>query len=316
MLDRIPVARFLLAAILLCCGANSTRESRCFGGEDDILAQLERAATQATADTYELKYKMRAGSTLRYRVEHLASVETTIGGNTQEQKSRSISTKAWKFLELDPTSGLRFEHVIEDVDMWQTSTGRQDVTYNSRQDRQPPAEYEHVAESLGKPLATVTMDVHGKVLDRDVAAKHPDWGFGGLVMPLPEGKVAIGHTWTVPHLIHARREDRTVQQIKTRLRYRLERVQTGVATISIKSEVLTPISDQRIKSQIVQQLSNGEIKFDIDAGHVLSKQLDWDETVIGFNGNDSNMKYLARFTETLLKPDEVARHQELTDDVK
>ncbi len=56
-----------------------------------------------------------------------------------------------------------------------------------------------------------------------------------------------------------------------------------------------------MKSQLIQQLSRGEIKFDIDAGRVISKRLDWDENVIGFSGADSNMKYLARFTETLVQ---------------
>ncbi|MEL7266192.1 MAG: hypothetical protein AAFP69_15465, partial [Planctomycetota bacterium] len=50
-------------------------------------------------------------------------------------------------------------------------------------------------------------------------------------------------------------------------------------------------------SQLVQQLSNGTIKFDLDAGHVLSRQLDWDETVVGFQGANSMMEYQARLTE-------------------
>lgn len=44
-------------------------------------------------------------------------------------------------------------------------------------------------------------------------------------------------------------------------------------------------------AQVVQQLSNGIIRFDIDNGHMLSKQLDWDETVIGFQGANSLMEY-------------------------
>ena len=44
----------------------------------------------------------------------------------------------------------------------------------------------------------------------------------------------------------------------------------------------------------------------------MSKQLDWDETVIGFNGAASNMKYLARFTEKLL-PEAVKTAKKDTD---
>ncbi len=65
--------------------------------------------------------------------------------------------------------------------------------------------------------------------------------------------------------------------------------------------MLTPIDEESIKAQLVQQLSNGTIRFDVDAGRVLSKQLDWDETVVGFQGANSLMEYRARLTETLVK---------------
>ena len=63
-----------------------------------------------------------------------------------------------------------------------------------------------------------------------------------------------------------------------------------------------------MKAQLVQQLTEGTIKFDIDAGRILAKQIDWDETVVGFNGSDSMMKYLARFTEELSKDEDLSRY--------
>ena len=80
-----------------------------------------------------------------------------------------------------------------------------------------------------------------------------------------------------------------------------------MATISVKTEVVTPVNDPQIKSQLVQQLTNGEVKFDMDAGRVVSRAIDWDETVVGFSGDDSLMKYLARFTEDLLPAEGVAQ---------
>ncbi len=297
MLQRFPL---LLMVSLVLLTAPSSR------AEEDVLEQLDQATSRLTAEKYELKYRFVAGETIRYQVEHLATVDTRISGNSQEQKSRSISTKAWKVEDVDPEEGIKFVHLVEDVDMWSKVSGRQEVRYNSREDQTPPDEYSHVAKSLNVPLATVTIDAHGNILKRESQADHPDLGFGGLVMPLPKGEVPIGHSWAVPHTLKVRQRDGRVKEIKTRLRYRLEKVQTGVATISVRTQVLTPVNDPRLKSQMIQQESNGEIKFDVDAGRIISKRLDWDANVIGFNGADSNMKYLARFTEELMKP-EVAR---------
>ena len=40
-----------------------------------------------------------------------------------------------------------------------------------------------------------------------------------------------------------------------------------------------------------------EIKFVVDAGRLIHKQMDLDESVHGFSGPESHMQYLARFTE-------------------
>ncbi len=268
---------------------------------ENVAAELEKATAELATETYQLRYKFVAGETIRYQVEHLATVDTRIAGNSQKTKSRSVSTKAWKVTEA--TDGtFKFVHAVEDVDMWQKVSGRQEVRYNSRTDADPPAEYQHVAKSIGEPLAVVTIDGTGRIVARENKANHPALGFGGLVLPLPEGSIKLGQTWVVNDKLKIRERDGRFKVVSTRLRYRLEKVQTGVATISVRTQVLTPINDARLESQLIQQLSHGHIKFDVDAGRVISKQLDWDEQVIGFNGPNSNMKYLARFTESLVPP--------------
>ncbi|MCC6511489.1 MAG: hypothetical protein IT423_20485 [Pirellulaceae bacterium] len=50
----------------------------------------------------------------------------------------------------------------------------------------------------------------------------------------------------------------------------------------------------------MQQMSRGTIKFDMDKGRLISKQLDWDDEVVGFRGAETALKYSARFTEESL----------------
>jgi hypothetical protein len=191
--------------------------------------------------------------------------------------------------------------------MWQQISGRPEVRYNSQTDATPPPEYVHAAQMVGTPIATVRIAPWGSVLHRDDHPSQANIGLGDIAMPLPEQPVEIGATWYLPNEIRVRREDGQIRRIKTRLVYQLASVKTGVATISVKTEVLTPVNDPKIQSQLVQQLTNGEVKFDMDTGRILSRQVDWDETVVGFSGDDSLMKYLARFTEELLPAETTAR---------
>ena len=74
-----------------------------------------------------------------------------------------------------------------------------------------------------------------------------------------------------------------------------------MASISIRSEPLTPLTEPEVEAQVLQQMSNGQIRFDLDSGRLISKNLTWDKTVVGFSGAGSVMDYSARFDEVVEK---------------
>jgi hypothetical protein len=120
-------------------------------------------------------------------------------------------------------------------------------------------------------------------------------------MPLPPQAVGVGDRWHAPNEIMVRMPEGEVKRIAIRKQYTIKSISTGVAKIEVDTQVLTPVDDPKVKSQLMQQLTRGEIQFDIDGGRVLSSQIDWDERVIGFSGAESAMKYLARLTEQIKK---------------
>ena len=77
-------------------------------------------------------------------------------------------------------------------------------------------------------------------------------------------------------------------------------MKTGVATIRVATEILTPVTDPAIESQLVQREATGWVRFDIDAGRVLGQQLDIDKHVVGFRGDASSIHYVNRFSEHLV----------------
>ena len=122
-----------------------------------------------------------------------------------------------------------------------------------------------------------------------------------MTMPLADHPVAIGESWSSPMEIDVILKDgMTVKKIQTRQVFTLDKVIDDVATITIDSQILTPIHDPAIEAQLIQRLSKGEARFDITAGRILGQQLDLDRHVVGFSGPASSMHYLTRFTEQLL----------------
>ena len=268
----------------------------------DPIEASQKATDDAAESTFLLRYKFNAGERLRWKVSHLVTVKTKIQGTNQKAEMRSYSTKAWQVTSVNPDGEATFSHVVENIDMWQKVSGRKEVHYNSTQDNKPPPEYDNAAQSVGVPLATITLKPTGEIIERADNDRHKKDGFGGgqVTIPLAEQPVKIGDKWSVPYMIPVRNNEGTQINIKSQQVFSLEKVVAGLATVSVRTELLTPIKDPRIQAQLVQRLLNGMVKFDINDGRVIRQRMDLDELVLAFNGADSSMNYRARFTEELL----------------
>ena len=252
------------------------------------------------ATKYDLKYKFKSGEVVRSEVVHKATVETTIKGTSQTAETRTTSVKLWKVGDVKPDGSVTFTHSVESIDMWQKMQGRQEQRYNSKSDKKPPQGYETVAKQVGVPLTVVSMDTRGKVSKRQEMLKQPNANPTQITLPLPEEPVEIGHTWNTPSSVTLQSAGGAVKQVDLREVYTLKGVSAGVASIEVETEILTPISDPALEAQMIQRMTSGTVKFDIDAGRVISQVTDLDRRVIGFSGPASSMHYLTRVEEKLL----------------
>ena len=275
------------------------------GEPQDLAQQLDKATTAAitaaeATKEYRLAYRMTAGQNIRSRVVHLVSMDTKIEGEFESLKSRSVSTRVFQISNVDDQGNMTFVHLVEDAELWQKVTGHDEVRYDSKRNEVVPENYIKVAEAIGKPLATITVSPAGSVVRRDDAVSQFNPGIGMLLPQLPAKSVKIGQRWFSMEKVRVRLKNGRVQAIQIRKQYKLEHVKNGLATISVRTQVLTPVSDPKIQSQLMQRLQHGTIKFDLDAGRIYSSKMELDERVIGFRGAASMIHYLSRMTETQL----------------
>ena len=276
--------RFVLAALATC-----------------FLTTSATSISAQESDAYLLRYKLRKGEQVRYRVTHVAKTKTRVKGSEGVSQVHTVSDRHWDVQETTASGESTFDHIIDSVSMTQQQDDQEELRWDSNSDEEAPEAFAKVALSIGETLTTLTINPQGKEIRRkDNGANKSDLGMGSLTLSLPEKALKVGEKWNVSREIKTRTEDGLVKPIKIREVYTLEKVQTGVATLAIKSQPLTPILEESVRAQVVQHLSNGTIKFDIDQGRMISKQLDWDETVVGFQGPNSMMEYRARMTEELV----------------
>ncbi|MBN1589482.1 MAG: hypothetical protein JW888_08200 [Pirellulales bacterium] len=264
------------------------------------------------APKYTLRYQFHPGEVLRWNVVHRQRVRTTYGGWTQTTDSVTRSTKCWHVTAVDEEGNAVFESMVEDavfenrmetIGKDKKKPKREKVRYDSRKDEKPPRAFEASARRVGKPLARIKLDSRGVTLKRTplfpesapVATENPE-----LTIPLPDEPIAVGESWRRPHKAMLRLENGTTKTILTQQVFTLVSVKTGIATIEVVTQILTPVHNPEVEAKLIEQFSRSTIRFDVDAGRVLWQQRDLDHRVVGFRGPESCLHYLTRSAEKLL----------------
>ncbi len=262
--------------------------------------ELTETPSTLGGEEYLFRYKFEPGMVITSEVTHLAKTDTKIDSTEENSHSRTVSQKTWEVSKVE-NGEMTFEYKILEIDMSQRIGAGQEIRYSSKSGDEPAVQFQRAAESVGKVISTVTIDEQGMIIARSDESNPPNLGMGDITLPVPKNPIAVGATWAVPRELRIGREDGSIKTVRFRELFRFDKVSAGVATIAVRSEMLTVISEPKEEAQVLQQLSNGTIKFDIDAGRMISKELGWDKVVVGFSGAGSVQDYSARLDEHVTK---------------
>ena len=249
---------------------------------------------------FRLQYKMQKGQTLRWDVEQIATTDASIAGFDEKSSLRTRSVIAWKVLSVDDKGNITIQDQLESAVEWQKTGEADPISYDSSKDEEVHEKFQATAEKIGKPIATTTIEPSGKIVQRENHIQTMEFGMGKFTLQMPEEPLAIGAQWNIPEELQTRKRDHTIKIVKTRMLYTLRKVENGVATVSFRREVLTPIEDPNVRSQIQQKLNQGSLLFDITKGCITKKTVQWDEKVQGFEGDDSYLHYVGNYSMNLL----------------
>jgi hypothetical protein len=259
------------------------------------------ADESAAPEKFTLRYKFHPGETLRWNVVYRNRVTSAVSQTTKTAETTTTSVKAWRVKDVKADGTATFEHLVESLDMRHHLSGCDEMHYNSQTDKQPPQGFTDVAGAVGQTLSVVTIDPCGKIIKRErKPVKGSSQTDGELAIPLPSEPVPVGYTWSEPREVPVNGNNGGTLRVKTVQKFTLRSVKTGVATIDVVTQILTPIHDPAIESQLIASAAGGSVRLDIDAGRILGQQMDLDKHVVGFRGEASSVHYQTRFTEELL----------------
>jgi hypothetical protein len=181
--------------------------------------------------------------------------------------------------------------------------GGVDSVYNSEIPDKVPTEFESVHTSIGKPQK-FRLSPLGKILPIPGETKAVEQV--ELLIELPEQPIAVGSIWKerFEASVHVNRESMLMRQIKMERRFELVSVENGIATITLNTVCLSPINDPFQESQIIQRKTKGVIRFDIEKGFLVDRQLQVVEKVVGQDGPGSALTVRSMRVDQLIGLDQ------------
>jgi hypothetical protein len=269
----------------------------------NIATAAEKTSTQR-GKKYALQYKFNMGEILRYRVEHSTNIRSTIEETTQQAESKSESIKAWKVTDVLPNGEMEFVHVVESVKMSNSVPNRGVKEFDSESGKAPPQGFEQAAQAVGVPLSLIRISPDGKIVARE--EKHPQPQTRKdmpITLQLSDKPVAVGGKWDNTYDVSVERKSGGTLKVRTRRVCTLKQVKSGIATITVAYQILTPVS-AFIESQLVERVTKGTVRFDIEKGRVVSQKYSGNRRILGFAGGTSSMHFRSRLEERLIKADE------------
>ncbi|MEQ8838538.1 MAG: hypothetical protein RID07_17165, partial [Lacipirellulaceae bacterium] len=196
---------------------------------------------------------------------------------------------------------IEFMHVVESIKMTNRQPQKGVAKYDSTKDKNPPAIFQQAASAVGVPLTLVRIKPSGEIVQRE--EKHPQPKVTEdmpITLQLPKKPIAVGGKWDRDYQFTMERKNGGKMKVQTRRLCKLVSVKSGVATIEVTYQVLTPI-EPYIESLLLERMTKGKVRFDIARGRVISQNHEVDRRVLGFAGKTSSMHYVSRLEERLIK---------------
>lgn len=273
--------------------------------------------TVAASGTYDLRYQFSEDQELHYRINDRRQIEVQVGEADDTVRHTSNTLRRHLVKHVGEDGSATIELTILRVRM-SAESGQDVIEFDSAVDAPPPVEFRGIQATIGQPLGLLTISPRGVVSDTQLlirtqnedefAAAQRDF-----VPILPESPVAVGETWRDPFEVEVvvSEDQLTAEQpLKKRIRlervYSLESVQDGIATIAVRTVVLSPIQDGFQQGQLIQRTTNGTVQFDIRNGQLVDRTVTIDNEVVGFRGSQTKLTVEGSHQDVLVPETELA----------
>lgn len=323
--ETVPKLLAVLATALLCNGNLAAAEEPAIATRQPVEAiRPANAATEPAVQTYLLQYKFRPGQDVYYQSIHTTRITTQKNETSESTLNHSSALKHFRVVSVDANGQAVLESYLDRVKMSYQFGDNPAIEYNSESTAQTPRGFGEIHLSIGRPLSRSTVERNGKLKtiislaeNRDGAPKGgSDDRSRNFLFELPTEPIAVGAEWSEKLPVKVQISKGLTNTVVLLRKFKLESVEGHQATISTKSDLLTPTDDPHILAQLIQRTPRGTFVFDIEQGLIVSRTMTTNKTEVGVLGPNSAMRAASELNETLARGPVVAEKVSLNNSPK
>ncbi len=240
-------------------------------------------------DGYTLAYKFEKGQSVYYHVLQKTMRQSQIPGQQQVVRERVMEKKHYRVVAVRDDGSFVLETVFDQVQMDASFGDDKKVSFDSLKPKsQDPPGFGTFRRMTAKPQYQVHFEPNGKLksvrrLYATKAGKESSKGHSYLVV-FPDRPLRVGETWREEYPIKLPLSKDIMRKIVILRTYRLNSVEDGIAEISFASSLQSKVIDPAMLARLSQSTPSGSIRFDTEAGQIVSRSLKSDKTILNALG--------------------------------
>ena len=260
----------------------------------------------------QLAYRFETGAFSNYEVVNKSTITSQYQQLVETVSHETTARKQFRVVSIDEAGNATLEPVVQRVIMSAKFGSADPIVCDSDKPEDAPGQFKDVLKTINKPIARVQVTASGEMLKVTLLEGAPDGmtAAGGLNDPrlnfltvLPKEPVGVGASWKdrfdVPVTIG---QSGLKQPVTLQRNYEVTKLEQGIATISLKTTVITPVADPQIEVQLMQRALTGVLEFDTARGCVLSQRTIASKVVVGAFGPQSQAQGSMETYERWLPP--------------
>lgn len=271
-----------------------------------VCAVFSASVGSVQAEPVRLMHRFDVGQTFTVRTDHRARLEITKEEQLTTVDHQTDSVQSYLVESIDATGSATVVSRVDAVLMRASSNGEGTVEYDSTKlDAKPHEQFAAVQETVGKPLTRFVVSPFGTVdavqpllkgvVSSDASSQSHEHPF----VRLPSEAVEPGATWDEKFKLVITIKGELPEAVNVKRKYQLDGLKDGIASISWRTVVLTPIRSTQLESELIQQTLDGMIEFDVAKGRIVLRKSGIDRQVVGFDGGGSKFRSVVDRTERL-----------------